>query len=427
MWKLKVTTTTLPIKGDVKTMVTFYSAIVKFVLALQLQLSRPQQNHLISIIHGIILCEGRKNMSQIRKATDQYRDLSCITRFLKESPWCVNRIQRRRIQFLMEKIRRTRAKKGDTRSIVFFVIDDTSCKKDPSTKHMEGLDFHWSHDDGKSVWSHCLVTSHVVTEGYSFAWDFRPYFREEYCQENQLEFKSKNDLAIEMIEAYPSSEDEIVYVLMDSWYTSQKMIDACQAKGFHIIAAVKTNRKISPVGIRIKISDFAAHYIQASDLHSVTVENQGQYHVYSYEGPLAEIENVRVLLSWENEFKANEMPFCILCTDLSLDLVTILRYYHVRWHIETGYRYLKELLGFDQYQLLSFKAIQRFWVIQFITQNFLELQRHEWSVGPTPLTLGDVVRRIRKEHFGQLVVYVYEQALTQKPLHQVLRDLKLIA
>jgi IS4 transposase len=42
-----------------------------------------------------------------------------------------------------------------------------------------------------------------------------------------------------------------------------------------------------------------------------------------------------------------ETTFCILCTDCSLDLVRILSYYNVRWNIETGYRYFKELLGFD--------------------------------------------------------------------------------
>jgi hypothetical protein len=177
-------------------MLTFYSAIVKFVLSLQLQLSQPQHNHLISLIHGIILCEGRKNISQIRQTTDQYRDLSCITRFLKESPWCPNRVQRRRMEFLIKRIQRAHRKKGDTRSIIFFIVDDTSCKKDFTTKRMEALDFHWSHVDGKSVRSHCLVTSHLVTEDHSFAWDFRPYFREEYCEQHQLSFKSKNDLAI---------------------------------------------------------------------------------------------------------------------------------------------------------------------------------------------------------------------------------------
>jgi prophage maintenance system killer protein len=79
---------------------------------------------------------------------------------------------------------------------------------------MEGLDFHFAHEDGKSKWAHCVVTSHLVTDGYSLAWDFRPYFRKEYCNENGLTFKSKNDLAVEMIENYAASDDELVYVLM---------------------------------------------------------------------------------------------------------------------------------------------------------------------------------------------------------------------
>ncbi|UOF89059.1 IS701 family transposase [Fodinisporobacter ferrooxydans] len=408
-------------------MVTLYSAIVKFILAMQLQFTAPQRNHLLHIMQGIILCEGRKTITQIRSSTNSYRHLSCMTKFLKHSPWCVNRMQKRRMQFLLEKIRRKHSKKGDTRSIVFLIIDDTSCKKDVSTKHIEALDFHFSHDEGKGVWSHCLVTAHLVSEGYSFAWDFRPYFREGYCNVNQIPFKSKNDLALELIQSYEASDDELVYVLMDSWYTSKKIIDACNAKGFHIIAAVKTNRKIRPAGIRIQIAEFATNYIHQSDLHSVTVGNQNMYWVYEYEGPLADVENVKVLLSWEKEFDSSKTPFCILCTDQTLDLETILRYYQVRWNIETGYRYFKEMLGFDQYQLQSFYAIQRYWAIQFLVYNFLELQRNEWSTEQDPMTLGDVVRRIRKEYFGQIVTYVYQQALAQRPLFEVLDELKLSA
>jgi hypothetical protein len=408
-------------------MVTFYSSIVKLILMLNLSFSRPQINHIVHMMHGIILCEGRKNISQIRNKTTQYRDLSCMTRFLKESPWNVNHLQKRRMQFLMKTIQKSRQGKGDTRSIVFLIVDDTKCIKDKSTKHIEGLDFHFSHEDGKSSWSHSLVTTHVVSEGYSFAWDFRPYFREEYCSKHGMEFKSKNDLAVEMIQEYSSSRDEVVYVLVDSWYTSKQLMDVCNAKGFHIVAAVKANRTICPAGIRIKISEFASNYIQKSDLRSVTVENQGLYWVYQYEGPLAEIENVKVLLSWENEFSSSKTPFCILCTDHSLDLVTILRYYQVRWNVETGYRFFKEMLGFDQYQLLSYKAIQRFWAIQFLTYNFLEIQRKEWSSERFPLTLGDVVRRIRNDYIGQMVIYIYEQALVQKPIVDILKALKLTA
>lgn len=207
-----------------------------------------------------------------------------------------------------------------------------------------------------------------------------------------------------MIEAFPAQEDELVYVLMDSWYTSEKVINACNRKGFHVIAAVKAKRLIYPEGIGIAISDFAVQYIRKSDLRSVTVEGQDSYWVYEYEGPLSEMENVKVLLSWK-DYTA----------------------YHVRWNIETGYRYFKELLGFDQYQLLSFHGIQRFWAIQFLTHTFLECQRHEWSTEELQMTLGDVVYRIRQEMLGQIIVYVYERALQQKPLFDILQQLQIPA
>lgn len=80
---------------------------------------------------------------------------------------------------------------------------------------MEALSFRYSHEAGNSVWCHCMITSHVVREGSSYAWDFRRYYRAEYCNEHRLPFQSKNDLALEMIDVFPASQDEQVYVLMD--------------------------------------------------------------------------------------------------------------------------------------------------------------------------------------------------------------------
>ncbi|GGK00680.1 transposase [Lentibacillus kapialis] len=407
-------------------MVSFHSAIVKFILAIGLEFSKPQLKHTLNFMHGIILTDGSKTVSQIRRVTHEPRDLSCMTRFLNESPWCPNRATRRRIQFMVDKIKKKRAKQGDTRPIVFYIIDDTQSKRDRSTTKMEGLDEHFSHSDGKTVWSHCVVTAHLVNDEYSFAWDFRSYFRESYCEEHGLTFKSKNDLAIELIRDYESPTDEQVYVLVDSWYTSKKLIDACASQGYHVIGGLRVNRKIYPAGIGIKISKFASEFMQTSDTRSVTARDH-TYKMYTYEGKLSDIENAKVLLSWENEFDSSKSPFCILCTDCSLDIVTILSYYDVRWHIETGYRFFKDLLGFDQYQLLSRKGIERYWCIQFLTYNFLEHQRQEWKQPGIPITIGDVVRRMRKDYLGQIVVYAYEQAIAEKPIAEVLKQLKLTA
>ena len=157
-------------------MATFYIAIVKFILALELNLSKPQHEHLLAMAHGIVLCAGRKNITQIRSAAGHDRHLSSVTGFLNHSPWSPNRMQRRRMHFVMERIRKAHVRQGDLRPIMFIIVDDTYSKKDKSTKRMEALDFHYSQDDDKSVWSHFVVTVHVVSEGNSQAWDFRPVF-----------------------------------------------------------------------------------------------------------------------------------------------------------------------------------------------------------------------------------------------------------
>jgi|HigsolmetaAR205D_1030408.scaffolds.fasta_scaffold02452_1 hypothetical protein len=59
----------------------------------------------------------------------------------------------------------------------------------------------------------------------------------------QYGWGKKWKLAVEM----PSSLDvnRPVYVLMDSWYQSQTLMEACLKKRFHVIATLKTNRFLS--------------------------------------------------------------------------------------------------------------------------------------------------------------------------------------
>jgi hypothetical protein len=69
-------------------------------------------------------------------------------------------------------------------------------------------------------------------------------------------FKRKNDLAIELIDEYESLSDKQVYVWGESLYTSKKLIDTYSKKGYHLMGGLRTNRKIYPAGIGIKLSKF---------------------------------------------------------------------------------------------------------------------------------------------------------------------------
>src|SRR3712207_6863585 len=51
-----------------------------------------------------------------------------------------------------------------------------------------------------------------------------------------------------------------------------KLIESCLTKGYHLIGALKSNRKISPLGISIQLKEFAK-YIDPSDRKSTRLNS----------------------------------------------------------------------------------------------------------------------------------------------------------
>lgn len=397
-------------------MVTVNQSIIKMLFRMNVTFSQPQIRHIIRFVHGIILAPGKRTVSNIHRVNLMDRDASCYTRFLKESPWNEQQLQQKR----MDWVRRFLLKRKDPGSVGFLLMDDTCNPKHPTTSRIEGLDFHYSHSEHKQVWSHSVVTSHLISHGISLPLDFRVYRRQADCENHDVPFHSKVDLAKELIQTCDPIDDRM-YVLGDSWYSNEKVISACDRRGFFYIGGLKMNAIVYPWGHRSSVK-MLAHSLRPEDLHSVTVAGK-RYDVFVYEGKVSKINNAQVILSWENGYHPNELPFVLVCTDVSLDPVTVLTYYGKRWEIETGYRYLKENQGFDQYQMRSLKAIRRFWVLQFLAYTYLEIQRdqHQFS------TLGEVLHQERQAYLGRLMMYAYEQGLKRVPAKQMLHEFGLTA
>jgi hypothetical protein len=129
---------------------------------------------------------------------------------------------------------------------IFVSIDDTICQKTkPSSraKHaIQGCDWNYSHADKKSIWGHSLVCLMVHTMTQAFPFAFHLY--------DKVAGKSKGELVIEMLSSLDVHHP--VYVLMDSWYPSKALVEACLKKGFHVIAMLKTNRLLYPKGMAFK-------------------------------------------------------------------------------------------------------------------------------------------------------------------------------
>lgn len=214
------------------------------------------------------------------------------------------------------------------------------------------------------------------------------------------------------------------YLLVDSWYTSAKILLHGLINGCHTIGRIKSNRVIYPAGIKTNVKKFSS-YIRTNETSLVTASNN-KYYVYRYEGKLNDIENVVVLISWtKNDLSDN--PAFIISTDVSLDNKTIISYYEKRWDIEVSYRYHKTALGFDEFQIQSLKSIHRYWSMIFLTYTFLEIFRVKCGKLYKFKNIGDVILHFRNNYLVKIVSFAHECADNGIDLQSTIAKLGLVA
>lgn len=330
-----------------------------FTLGLTLQLSKPVIKHLIHIVDALTTKGFSGTLTDIHYWSFHPNHRTTLSHFFTKSPWNEERLLGKLQEWILSQVERLAKRKNQP---LFVSIDDTICQKTkPSSRAVhaiQGCDWHYSHKDHQSVWGHSLVWLMVHTFTQAFPFAFRLY--------DKKAGKSKIDLAIEMLSSLKVKRAQPVYVLMDSWYPSKKLIEACLKQGFHVIAMLKTNRILYPKGIAIQAKQFA-RYIESKDTRLVTV-GQERYRVYRYEGAIHGLDDAVVLLAWKaDQPMAPEHLHCILSTDRELGDEDILRYYAQRWTIECFFRQAKDQLKLDGYRVRHIRAVKRYWAVVLLS------------------------------------------------------------
>ncbi|MCX7921559.1 MAG: IS701 family transposase [Clostridia bacterium] len=394
--------------------------IINYLNILNLPYSEALLSHMSYFVSGIVATEGNKNVSAIYKKLTCNRDRSCGSRFLGEYKWNNEYVDYKRISHSLKTVQRN----VDEGTVGFLIVDDSLSKKDKSTKKIEGLDYHHSHSDGKAMWSHCVVTSHYKVSEYSLPQSYKLYLRKQCFGKNvKKHFKNKQQLAMQLIDEFVPAT-EITYLLVDAWYTSGKLMLHALRKGYHTVGRIKSNRVIYPGGIKTNVKEFATH-IRKDETCPVTA-GEDTYYVYRYEGKINDLENAVILICWSKK-DLSDKPAFIVSTDVSLTTSTILEYYQNRWDIEVSYRYHKNSLGFDEYQVESLTSIKRFWSMVFMTYTFLELFRVSNKKALKLQNLGDTIGYFREQYLVCIAKFVYSCAEKGVSLNAAITKLGLAA
>jgi hypothetical protein len=179
----------------------------------------------------------------------------------------------------------------------------------------------------------------------------------------KAEGKSKYDLARELL-AYAKNTLKIKpkYVVFDSWYASEAILEDIVSYGWTFVCQLKKNRLFD--GIQLKRF------------------RKNPY--WSAQGKLNGGIEVLVVRHGKKYFAAN---------DATLSKKELLACYKTRWAIETMFRFLFDRLGIEECQSISLQSQTAHIYLSMIALTLVEKRKTE-----TKLTGYEILRRCRFDH-----------------------------
>jgi hypothetical protein len=406
-------------------------ALQTFLEALHLSLSRPQAEHLLNLVDGVLVCEQRKTLAALQRQFLDATDPSNWADFLRISPWSAaearEALRRHQVTWLVELARARGLPK-----VLYVNLDDSLGKKGKQTSHLEPVD--WFHDHNESTprqpryhKAFCYLECTLRAGDLTATVDLRLYLRDKTVRrlnrhrtpERRVHFRSKFQLAREILEALRPllPAGWTVYVQFDSWYASEKLLRYVHRRGWHAVCALKSNRKLhgqrlSQLAATLRHKRYTRVRVTAADGDTTT------YHVRDAVGRLSKVPfDVRVMFSKRHPRARSWAYFA--STDLARSVVETLRGYGGRWSCEVVNFYTKTQLGLADFRVRSLEAVERYVVAVHLAWAYVE-ERFARERSAQIGCYGDVLRRHRDDHAAAWLRAAVEQGIRTGDIEAVL-------
>lgn len=419
--------------------------------------NRKQFRHFQNYLTGLMVLPN-KSMANITRCILDSADKTNLSRFFSEAPWFQDQVNRRRVCYMLQQTKSVRRAKAASA----LVIDDTLCAHVGSL--FEHVARHYDHSEGTYPLAHNPVTSHYVSGAVRFPVDLRSYRRyeeltrwEEFVHKHfpdrqiptkskerarfhkevdptlltdpefqalHAQFRTKIDLAIELVESAIRHKIPFSVLLFDGWYLSEDLVAIARRRKKDWISILKKNRNLEtnsfvlkdaegqPIpldGPHISVEDLVP-LIPATAFREVKVDDKS-YWTFTLTVRIPTLGKVRLVISYENAELTG--TYAVLVTNrVDWGARRIIATYLQRWPIETFYQDGKEHLGLDEYLMRNAQAIGKHWCLVFVAYSLLHLDCLPPSLteGGLPIkTIGEACRQQAQALMQALILHAHEQ------------------
>jgi hypothetical protein len=346
--------------------------------------------------------------------------------------------QERRIMLEKQLKRRGRRKEP---LVTGYLIGDDSTMSKPKGMKMQGIGKHYSTTHEKPVNGHSLVQCLYTVLGRSCPLEPLLYQQKKVAEKEDIPFMSKIDLMIQQIQNFTPPSGTITHILLDSWYSAKKIWKAARDREFQITTGLRCNRSLrvpcedDPKGWKWqKLSEYVASLPKSAyQLCSKPRNPEEKVWVHVVDTRVKKLYRCKIVVIRKNlDDPLSETRFWA-SSDLAADVQTLMKHVSMRWEIEPFFADTKELLGIDQYQLMTTTALLRYWTLCWIAFSFLEEIRDDLKHQKKKenqkeyecqhATLGQARKEVQKIHQKLFLEWVYHHAFSGTPVEAIFASL----
>ncbi len=404
----------------------------QFAAAFRPCFSKPQWQHFVTVLLALLLCREARTLTALYRAVRAPGSYAALTRFLASAAWqpqllvaqWLARWARQLVPLVQAERTRCRQAAPPRRGrlpqavVTGYLLGDDSTMHKPQGRKMEALGRHYSTTAGKPVPGHSLVAGLYLLLGRRVPLAPRLYRTQAAAAAEGVPFVDKLDLMVELITTFQPVAATASHVVLDSWYACARVWRAAKQRRFAITCGLKANRTIqiadatAPPGHRWeKLPEYAAH-LTRTDYTAVARPGGAGTLIYVHLLPtrVRKLGRCRVaILRQSLDAPLTEARYWAT-SDLTGSAAAVLGHIAARWEIEVLFGDCKELLGLDQYQVMSSAAVLRWWTLVLLAYVLLEERRAAWQqTHGERLTLGQMQREIQRVHRCHLLGWLHEQ------------------
>ena len=375
-----------------------------------------QVENALRFLSGLIVLPERKNISSINRSFLEYRNQASMNNFLTDSTWDDAQFHRAVIQMVKDEVQKQNIKHGT------LIIDDSFLEK--TGEEMEGVGWFWDHSQNKSILAHNVVSTHYIAGKFHVPLDFDIYVKRKDCEDKKL-FRTKVEIAKELVEKAVGYGLPIDLVVFDSWYMSEDLVSFLKEKG---IEAYVSEEK----GDRVVLSDDSRTEMNLSEwaktipresfepvtVHTAILGKEKTFYAFCTSVRMKHLDGakVKVVVSYKDERldAGSEGPSFYVSNMRYWESKKILQTQAMRWPIECFHRDAKQSLGLEDYQVRKIRGVKRHIAMVFFAYVLLQLgsgfDRIMGNLKANLRTIGSRCRLAGTEVLSSLVRFVVKMA-----------------